>query len=290
MLLNCKSCGKHIDSAAGICYHCKNKPMTPPPSMPEKCPKNCSCHTSMSCLVFHEDGICSGPPYNTSHCFRCHPIPPEIPDSSKPLGDDDNWHCSLPCNTLNAHRYLECSMCGKPKSSSDKGILNNSRKKILDVCCGGRMFWFNKNHPDALYVDRRIVDPVMVGKDRNARMFSCQPDEVMDFRELKIESNSFSLVVFDPPHLTSLGVKSYMAKKYGILDKNTWREDLRKGFSECFRVLKENGILIFKWNETDIPLSKILALTPIRPLFGHPSGKTARTHWVTFMKPTLLTP
>jgi DNA segregation ATPase FtsK/SpoIIIE-like protein len=28
-------------------------------------------------------------------------------------------------------------------------------KTILDVCCGSRMFWFNKKHPDALYLDIR---------------------------------------------------------------------------------------------------------------------------------------
>lgn len=24
------------------------------------------------------------------------------------------------------------------------------RAKILDACCGGRMFWFDKAHPDAV--------------------------------------------------------------------------------------------------------------------------------------------
>ncbi len=156
-------------------------------------------------------------------------------------------------------------------------------KKILDVCCGGRMFWFNKKHPNALYVDKRVVDPMTVGKGRNARTFSCQPDKVMDFRKLDLPDNSFSLVVFDPPHYTKAGEKSYMAQKYGVLDP-TWEDDLRKGFAECFRVLKPDGVLIFKWSEFFIPLRKILQLTPHQPLFGHPSGKAQKTHWVTFMK------
>ena len=157
-------------------------------------------------------------------------------------------------------------------------------KKILDVCCGGRMFWFNKHNPDVLFLDRRVVQPEKVGKGRNARIFSCLPDKVSDFRNLNEESNKYYLVVFDPPHLKSFGRNSYMAKKYGTLDKDTWREDLRAGFSECFRVLRPNGILIFKWNENEIPLSKILELTPEKPLFGHPSGKKQMTHWVTFVK------
>lgn len=41
---------------------------------------------------------------------------------------------------------------------------------------------------------------------------------------------------------------------------------------------------IFKWNEYHIPLKTILALAPYTPLFGHPSGKQQKTHWVTFMK------
>ena len=33
----------------------------------------------------------------------------------------------------------------------------------------------------------------------------------------------------------------------------------------------------------EIPLSRILAMTPERPLFGHKSGKQQKTHWVTFL-------
>lgn len=157
-------------------------------------------------------------------------------------------------------------------------------KIILDACCGGRMFWFDKQNPNTLFVDHRKVDPVSVGLGRNARMFSCQPDEVMDFRKLDLSDGSFSLVVFDPPHFNHAGDKSYMAIKYGRLDPQNWKDDLRAGFAECFRVLRTQGILIFKWNETQIPLSKVLELTPERPLFGHPSGKTQRTHWLCFMK------
>lgn len=156
-------------------------------------------------------------------------------------------------------------------------------KNILDVCCGGKMFWFNKKHPNAIFVDQRMVKPMIVGKGRNARKFSCDPDIVMDFRSLKFPKNSFNLVVFDPPHYTKAGKDSYMRQKYGILEA-TWKEDLKKGFEECFRVLKPHGILIFKWSEYSIPLKEILKLTPIEPLFGNKSGKAQKTHWVTFMK------
>ena len=48
---------------------------------------------------------------------------------------------------------------------------------------------------------------------------------------------------------------------------------------------RPDGVLIFKWCEDEIPVSRILELTPERPLFGHKSGKQQKTHWVTFMKP-----
>jgi len=38
-------------------------------------------------------------------------------------------------------------------------------KKILDACCGGRMCWINKMHPNALYVDIRKARPFL--RDEN---------------------------------------------------------------------------------------------------------------------------
>lgn len=156
-------------------------------------------------------------------------------------------------------------------------------KEIVDVCCGGRMFWFDKADPHVLFLDKRTVPGRTVGKGRNARHFECKPDKVMDFTKLNLLDESFSLVVFDPPHFARAGKNSYMGIKYGVLDKD-WKTQISKGFAECFRVLKKNGILIFKWNEYDIRLSEILKLTDRKPLFGHPSGKMQKTHWVCFMK------
>lgn len=160
-------------------------------------------------------------------------------------------------------------------------------KKILDVCCGGRTFWFDKKHPDALYVDiRRFKKQVIWQKGKNKRLFEVKPDRIMDFRKLDLPSRSFTLVVFDPPHIVKRNGKTgWMGKKYGTLNKESWAKDLELGFAECFRVLKKDGILIFKWSEIEIKLGEILKLTPVQPLFGHRSGKNQNTHWVAFMKP-----
>jgi hypothetical protein len=80
------------------------------------------------------------------------------------------------------------------------------------------------------------------------------------------------------------GKSSWMAKKYGTLTGD-WQSEIKKGFSECFRVLKSGAVLIFKWNELDVPVSQILKLTPIKPLLGNRSGKNSKSHWIIFMKP-----
>src|SRR5690606_31034353 len=113
---------------------------------------------------------------------------------------------------------------------------------------------------------------------------SINPDSLMDFRDLPHDNETFPLVVLDPPHPVRVGENARMGKKYGRLDRASWRDDLRSGVAECFRVLRPNGVLIFKWNETQIPVREVLKLTPNKPVIGHRSGKTARTHWVKFMK------
>jgi len=152
-------------------------------------------------------------------------------------------------------------------------------KKILDATCGSKMMWFNKKHPDTLYADRREETHVLC----DGRVLDIKPDVLIDFRDMPFDSESFYLVVFDPPHLNKLGDNSWMAKKYGKLDA-TWQEDIKRGFDECMRVLKQNGTLIFKWNENQIKVNEIIKVIGETPLFGHPSGKHGQTIWMTFMK------
>lgn len=115
------------------------------------------------------------------------------------------------------------------------------------------------------------------------RQIVVDPDIIADFTNLPFPDESFNLVVFDPPHVARQGNTSWLLKKYGKLIGD-WRDMIRHGFEESFRVLKPDGTLIFKWAETQFPVSEILALTPARPLFGQRCGKTAKTHWIVFMK------
>lgn len=156
---------------------------------------------------------------------------------------------------------------------------------VLDACCGSRMFWFDKSDRRAIFVDKRRETHVLTDNTRQpgSRVLTVDPDYQADFTALPFPDGSFALVVFDPPHLVRAGKSGWLAKKYGKLGEN-WRDDLRRGFSECFRVLKAEGTLVFKWNEDQIPVSQILALTAERPLFGNRCGKASKSHWIVFMK------
>ena len=48
---------------------------------------------------------------------------------------------------------------------------------------------------------------------------------------------------------------------------------MHKGFSECMRVLKPDGVLIFKWSDTSISTREVIEALGEEPLFGHRSGK-----------------
>ncbi len=125
-------------------------------------------------------------------------------------------------------------------------------------------------------MDNRDLEDILC----DGRKLEVSPDVIGDFRDIPFPDNSFKLVVFDPPHLVRVGENSWLAKKYGRLSEN-WKEDIRQGFKECFRVLESYGVLIFKWNEEQIKLSEILKLTDRVPLFGN---KRAKTHWLVFIK------
>lgn len=152
-----------------------------------------------------------------------------------------------------------------------------SEKLILDACCGSRMFWFDKNDDRAVFMDNRTIETGLC----DGRKLSINPDVVGDFRDMPFPNDHFRLVVFDPPHLLRAGENSWLAQKYGTLNRETWRDDLQTGFCECFRVLEPGGILIFKWNEDQVKVTEVAKLFPIQPLFGQRGGKT---HWLVFMK------
>lgn len=158
-------------------------------------------------------------------------------------------------------------------------------KKIIDMTCGGRSIWFNKHHPACVYCDKREEDHFLKGgkSDDSLRSISIHPDVICDFTALPFPDESFNLAVFDPPHLMRPNKNAWLVKKYGKLDES-WPQMIHDGFAEGMRVLKPNGVLIFKWSETEIPAEEVWKAIGQKPLFGHHSGKKSGTYWGCFMK------
>lgn len=139
------------------------------------------------------------------------------------------------------------------------------------------MLWYNKCHPNTVYVDRRIVPKGGIGSRGWNKNWQVRPDICASFTALPFRDNYFDLVLWDPPHLTSSGTGKIHAH-YGELPNNDWRGVLRDGFNECYRVCR--GAVHFKWNSRQIPLKDILALFSTKPLYRTRGDTT----WSIFVK------
>jgi hypothetical protein len=71
-----------------------------------------------------------------------------------------------------------------------------TEQTILDMCCGSRMFWFDKQDPRS--VRRHSVRRHTLC---DGRSLVINPDIIADFRALPFADAYFPIVVFDPPHL-----------------------------------------------------------------------------------------
>lgn len=144
--------------------------------------------------------------------------------------------------------------------------------KILDLSSGNRAIWFNKNHPLALYVDKRA---------------SVKPDIVCDTRKIpKAVGSKYDLICWDPPHV-NCGKNSKMSKVYGHHTTAEILDTIEKTSKEAHRVSKNNALMAFKWNTHDIKLKRIFELIPQwEPLFGHltKDGPRSQTYWVMFRR------
>lgn len=84
-------------------------------------------------------------------------------------------------------------------------------KTILDMCCGSRMFYFDKHDPNVLFTDIREYHDTLC----DGRKLDVQPDMIADCTDLPFGDETFNMVVFDPPHLQKAGLNSWLYKKYG---------------------------------------------------------------------------
>ena len=93
-------------------------------------------------------------------------------------------------------------------------------KFILDACCGPKMMWNNKNHPNTLYIDIRKEEKGFI---KGAEGFEVNPDIIADFRNLpkEIKEKRFKLIVWDIPHFKAKKLTGIMLKKIGGLNPET---------------------------------------------------------------------
>lgn len=80
--------------------------------------------------------------------------------------------------------------------------------KILDACCGSKMFYFDKTNPNVTFMDIRRYSDILC----DGRKLEVNPDVIGDFRNMQFSNDEFDLVVFDPPHLIKAGKNSWLAK------------------------------------------------------------------------------
>lgn len=109
-------------------------------------------------------------------------------------------------------------------------------KPILDACCGGRAFWFDKNNPQVLFCDNRVLNERLC----DGRMIEVNPEVICDFTALPFPDKTFWHVVFDPPHLIDAGENSWLVKRYGKLPKE-WHSLIRGGSTSVGECLKQTA-------------------------------------------------
>jgi SAM-dependent methyltransferase len=120
--------------------------------------------------------------------------------------------------------------------------------------------------------------------------WECVPEVQADTRAMPYQAGTFDLVTLDPPHVVSsdgmAGLTGWIEQKYGALTAETWQDDLRRAFDECWRVLRPGGVLTMKWADSHRDYQAVLDQLEQTPLFGTKTNNRPNgTRWFTFHKP-----
>lgn len=156
---------------------------------------------------------------------------------------------------------------------------------ILDVTAGNRHIWTKKDPRSVMFLD--IAPGLRI-----------PPDILGDFTNMSMfESESFNLVVFDPPFAKCGDMHNRPDEKYGrywgSVDNTTkFLRLVNGGLKEIYRVLSPHGFLFLKFNDVHFPLEQLLLILKvkfdelIRTSRKSQSGKgnDSSTYWILFQK------
>ncbi len=159
--------------------------------------------------------------------------------------------------------------------------------KILDATCGTRTIWMEKHNRDTTYIDIRP---------------EVKPDIVADATHTPFPDCTFDIILFDPPYKNFHHKGIYFPKNrslgrrrgpryafiYGKFTTAYILDFVRGAFAEFYRILKDDGLVFMKWNDTSISLLHAMRLRGnFVPIFGQNFNKIkahSTTAWICFRK------
>ena len=157
--------------------------------------------------------------------------------------------------------------------------------KILDATCGKKEMWFQKNHPLVTFMDKRYGKYFyQYPNSPKKEIYDIKPDVVSEWKDAPFPDDYFDLIIFDPPHIIQNSEKGSLPIKYTVLKPGTWNNILKNGIEKLFKILKPEGIFIFKWNECSKDVEDVIKLCPYKPLFGTRTGLNNKNIWLVFLK------
>lgn len=146
--------------------------------------------------------------------------------------------------------------------------------KILDATCGRRTIWFpyERHNKDTTYIDIRP---------------EVKPDIVCDATNTPFADRSFDMILFDPP-FRQFGKNSIYGDVYTSMRKSEIYIFIKDAFKEFKRILKDDGVVIFKWGcYSNINLYKVLDIAhDFVPMFGWGFNRLQnyKTNWTVLRK------
>ena len=90
-----------------------------------------------------------------------------------------------------------------------------------------------------------------------------------------------------PCLVASCSLRPAFAHKYGSFSLAYIKDFVRDSFVEFHRILKDDGVVLFKWNSCNVPLEKILELRgDFEPIFGQNFNRIKKheTVWLCMKK------